>query len=42
VLPQAAFNKREAEFYPIGKRLNLRIQDELAERRLKHADAAVS
>jgi Na+/melibiose symporter-like transporter len=28
--------------YPIGKKLNLRIQDELAERRLKHAGAAVS
>ena len=28
--------------YPIGKRLNLRIQDELAERRLKLAGTAVS
>ena len=28
--------------YPIGKKLNLRIQDELSERRLKHADAAGS
>jgi Na+/melibiose symporter-like transporter len=28
--------------YPIGKRLNLRIQDELAERRLKLAGSAVS
>ena len=26
--------------YPIGKRLNLRIQDELAERRLKIAGTA--
>ena len=28
--------------YPIGKKLNLRIQDELAERRLKLAGTAVS
>ena len=28
--------------YPIGKKLNLRIQDELAERRQKHAGTAVS
>jgi Na+/melibiose symporter-like transporter len=28
--------------YPIGKRLNLRIQDELAERRLRLAGTAVS
>jgi hypothetical protein len=28
--------------FPIGKRLNLRIQDELAERRLTLASTAVS